>query len=246
MRVWMLMIMLLSAGIVAGRATAAGAQSPPTRAFGSVTIDGQPAPLGTVVQAVINDKLCGEGVVRFVNDALPQGYVVDVQSNASSSGCGADGDTIRFRVGGVEATETGEFQTGTFLRLDLTVAGQVATPAAGATPPPFGAEASPTPIPAVAPTVAPAAGGASPTAAPPDGSGSPTATPEATATGTADAGPTATPTDTPHFTATPSAVAQREGSGGGNRAALWAAAAAAVLAAAGGAAYWLYRRNQGA
>src|SRR5436190_20516062 len=120
MRWWIGMLAVVGA-VAAGREAAVHAQSPPTRAFGTVTIDGQPAPLGTIVQAYIDDQLCGEGMVRRVNDDLPQGYVVDVAGAAQTPGCAGEGDTITFRIGGVKANETGTFATGSFLRLDLTV-----------------------------------------------------------------------------------------------------------------------------
>ncbi|MER3419934.1 MAG: hypothetical protein C4290_05120, partial [Chloroflexota bacterium] len=117
-------------------AAPAGAQLPPTRVFGTVTVDGRTALAGTVVQAFIGEKLCGEGVVRRISDELPLGYVVDVAGASQIEGCGTDGATITFRVGGVLANETATFATGTFLRLDLTVSGQVATPTPGVPPPP--------------------------------------------------------------------------------------------------------------
>ncbi len=229
MRRWFLLLAGLSVALVLGAAPA-GAQLPPTRVFGTVTVDGQPAPAGTVVQAFIGEKLCGEGVVRRISDDLPLGYVVDVAGATQVEGCGTDGATIAFRVGGVLANETATFATGTFIRLDLTVRGQVATPTPGApTPPPFGAE------PAATGTATASPGAASPT---PAGPGGATETPEAaTATATAASGP-----GLPVRTATP--VGSTGGGGGGGAGPVLAVVAAlVVLAAAGAGAYLWYRRR---
>jgi hypothetical protein len=246
MRFWILLMLGLSAGVTAGVARIARAQTPPTRVFGTVTIDGQPAPLGTIVQAVVNDHLCGEGPVRYVNDQLPQGYVVDVLSFSSSQGCGTDGDTVTFRVGGVQANETATFQSGAFVRLDLTVSGQVATPTAGPTPAPFGeGAASPTAVPTAAPTVAPAsptAGGASPTAAAsPSATGSPTETAGPSPSSTATISATGSPL--PRFTATPSLFPNSGTTSGGISPWVWVGVGLGVLAVAGGAAFWVIRRR---
>lgn len=136
------------------------AQAPPTRLFGTITIAGQPAAVGTVVEAFVRGLLCGEGVVRRVSEQLPVGYVVDVAADAQRPGCGRDGDAVSLRVGGEPAAESATFQTGLFVRLDLTVARLGATPTPGPTPPPFGAPLTPAPTSAgsgsIAPTATPA------------------------------------------------------------------------------------------
>jgi hypothetical protein len=209
---------------------AAATQTPPTRVFGTVTVDGRPAPAGTVVQAFIGEQQCGEGQVRRISDTLPLGYVVDVVSATQTQGCGTDGDRITFRVGGRQATETGEFRTGAFLRLDLSVSGQIATPTPGPTPPPFGT------------ATAPAGGAATATATTMPG-GSPTAAPSAaTATATAAPSPTTTQTATATGTMPPAEVTQ--GDGGGSAAVVWAVLAVVVLAAAGGVGYAVYRHRR--
>jgi hypothetical protein len=226
------LFLLLAGGgltLLLGAPTAV-AQLPPTRVFGTVTVGGQPAPAGTVVQALIGEKVCGEGVVRRISDDLPLGYVVDVAGATQVEGCGTDGATITFRVGGVPANETATFATGTFIRLDLTVRGQVATPTPGApTPPPFGA------APAATPTAVASPGAASPTPAEPGGATEAPAV--ATPTATVTAGP-----GLPVRTATPAGSAQ-EGGGGGAGRILAAVAALIALAAAGAGAYLWYRRR---
>lgn len=207
------------------------AQTPPTRVFGSVTVGGRPAPLGTVVQALIGDKVCGEGQVRRVSDEIPVGYVVDVVSATQTPGCGTDGATIVFKVGGVQANERGEFQTGTFLRLNLTVSGQVSTPTPGPTPSPFGSPTAPTGGATVTP---PAAGSPTP--------GQPTSVATATAIVTVEATPAPT-TPLPRFTATPADV-ERGGGDRGVPAVLWAGLAVALAGVVVGGGYFLYRRRR--
>jgi hypothetical protein len=249
---------LLAVAVTAAWLGAVRAQEPPTRVFGTVTIEGRPAPLGTRVQAVLGDRLCGEGVVRFVNEALPEGYVVDVAAATTTQGCGVNGARITFLVGGVRANETAVFEAGSFVRLDLTVSGPAATPSPGATPPPFGtAPASPSPQPSVAPTV-PIFGTLIPTPTA-TGTASPaaTATPADTATGTAPASPSPPLTDriTPTATATPPlsgttfiplpGPVRGDGSDDGENTALaWGVAAVLLLGAAGVVGYLVYRRGR--
>lgn len=232
-------------------ASMARAQTPPTRTFGSVTIDGQPAPLGTKIEALIFDKVCGENVVRRLNDEIPVGFVVDVASAGQTPGCGNDGDTIIFRVGGVQANETSEFQTGNFFRINLTAAGQAATPTPGPTPPPFGS-ATPTPRGAATPaaTAAPgtptaAAGGGTPTpgasgSAVPAAGGTPRAPTTTTPVGTASGGPV-TGTVTVFV---PDASPRNTNDDGGSAGVIWAVVVVAVLAAASVGYVW-YRRQTG-
>lgn len=224
-----LFLLLAGCGAALLLGAAAGAQLPPTRVFGTVTVDGRPAPAGTVVQAFIGERLCGEGVVRRISDDLPLGYVVDVAGATQVEGCGTDGAPITFRVGGVPANETATFATGSFLRLDLTVSGQVATPTPGApTPPPFGA------VPAATPTVV-----ASPrvTASPAEASPSPAATETpVAATATSEPG-------LPVRTATPAGSAQAGGGGGDAGLILAVVAALIAVAAVGTGAYIRYRRR---
>lgn len=208
------------AAILAWAPLTARAQTPPTRAFGTVTVDGQPAPPGTTVQALIGDKVCGEGEVRRVSDAIPRGYVVDVVSATQMQGCGTDGDRIIFKVGGKQANETAEFHTGTFLRHDLTVSGQVSTPTPGPTPPPFG-PATPEPGGTATGTAAP---GSSPS-------------PRRTAAAPSDS-------PSPRFTATaPAAEVEGDGDGGSTGVVLVAGAVLLAVLAAGGVGYYLSRRR---
>jgi hypothetical protein len=132
-------------GLVASSATALGSRSaaaqptPPTRFFGTVTVNGQPAASGATVQARVGSNVCGTGNVTVSGNA--SNYVVDVASASTQPGCGTDGATVSFTVAGSAARETGTFQTGAFTPLNLTVA------AAQATATPTAAPRTPTPVP---------------------------------------------------------------------------------------------------
>ena len=115
------LLLALSAGAAAR--TAAQPQ-PPHRFFGPVTLDGATPPPGTAVLAFIGDRQCGTGEVR--QDGR---YLVDVLSTSQIPGCGTDGATITFQVGGVPARETATYRTGNITELALTAASAPPPPA---------------------------------------------------------------------------------------------------------------------
>lgn len=137
--------------------------TPPTRFFGKATIDGRPAPDGTTVTAMVGSKVCGIGTVTGGT------YMVDVKSASTEPGCGTEGASVAFQVGSARASQTGTFQTGAFVPLDLTVSQATPTPTPVRTPTPAPSPArTPTPAPTVArtPTPAPTAVAPRPAAAP--------------------------------------------------------------------------------
>jgi hypothetical protein len=219
-RAWMWRWLVSGAALLAlCLPVAVSAQTPPTRVFGTVTVDGRPAPAGTTVLAFIGEQQCGDGQVRRLSDDIPLGFVVDVLSATQATGCGTDGARITFKVGGRQSRETVEFRTGTFVRLNLTVSGQIETPTPGPTPPPFGSPS------------APAGGTASP--------GAGTATVQASP-GTGGA---ASPTGSPQPQPTASVSSPAEGGDGGGATAALLVVGVAVAAAAGSAGYYIYRRR---
>jgi hypothetical protein len=88
---------------------------PPNRFFGTVTLNGVTPPVNTPVLAFIAGRLCGTG--RVLADGR---YVVDVEDESMTAGCGRPGVTITFQVGGVPAAQTGTYQRGRFTELNLT------------------------------------------------------------------------------------------------------------------------------
>lgn len=97
----------LSGGFTADGAEAQAPPARPARFVGTVTIDGAPAPDGTVVEARIGTASCG---VTAVGGAAGAGrYVLDVQAfEPSGVNCGTDGATVSFVVGGRPATVSGD------------------------------------------------------------------------------------------------------------------------------------------
>jgi len=108
--------LVVLAGVLALGGTGARAQTPPARFFGALFIDGVPAPSGTVVQAFIGDLECG-----YVETGEEGRYVIDVASDGTVAGCGLDEAVVVFVINGVPAAETGVFQTGYFIALDLSM-----------------------------------------------------------------------------------------------------------------------------
>jgi IPT/TIG domain len=112
------------AGSAAGAAdlftyTAAPASDPPARFAGRVVVNGGVAPTGTGIQAYIGSALCGSSTV------FPSGgdtrYVIDVAvADGTHPGCGADGATVTFWVGGSQA-QSGAWHNYQLTNLDLVV-----------------------------------------------------------------------------------------------------------------------------
>jgi hypothetical protein len=110
---------LLAAGAAAALALQLGvglAQVPPTRFFGTVTIDGNPAPPGTEVKAFINSIECGARVTE--RDGF---FVIDADHWDTRTGCGMDDAEVVFVVNGVSAPEKGVFAQGQFKEVNITV-----------------------------------------------------------------------------------------------------------------------------
>ena len=122
MRQGLALVLLLA--LVAG-AAAAGEGAPPAfpqEFYGSVTIDGAPAPAGTVIAGVIGGREC-ESVTTTVlgeygSSSRHKGANLLVWGSTEQAG-----ETITFLVGGKAAKETATYTPGEVTRLDLTVAG---------------------------------------------------------------------------------------------------------------------------
>ena len=156
MRYVMIAAVVIAVAVV-GFAGVSEAQPPPRRFYGSLTIDGQPAPAGTRVIAEILDMDCS--AYPPAANTLPAGqYVVDARGGGP--GCGTEGATVFFKVGTRYAAQTGIYESGDFFQLDLTISGAATKPiVAGATPTVTAtvavATATPTPTPTPTPPPAP-------------------------------------------------------------------------------------------
>jgi hypothetical protein len=108
-------VALLSSLMVAS--VSAQPPTPPNRFFGNVT----GAAAGTDVTASIGGNVCGQTTVQ-----ADSSYVLDVVSSGQTAGCGTEGASVDFTVGGSPAGSA-TWSSGQFTNLDLT---------AGAAPPP--------------------------------------------------------------------------------------------------------------
>jgi hypothetical protein len=113
-----------------------GAQppTPPNRFFGDVT----GAAAGAQVAATIGGNVCGQTTVQADGT-----YVLDVVSSGQTAGCGAEGASVEFTVGGAPAGSA-TWSSGQFSELDLTPGVAPAPPEAPPAAPPA-VEATPTP-----------------------------------------------------------------------------------------------------
>jgi hypothetical protein len=101
----------------------ADAQSPPTppaRFAGSVTVDGQPVPPGTVITAQIGAASCG--TTSTFTEAGQARYVLDSPAlePTANPNCGTDGATVVFFIGALRANETGTWRNFDINVLNLT------------------------------------------------------------------------------------------------------------------------------
>lgn len=255
-------LMLISLVIALTSPARVDAQAqPPDRFFGSAQVDGKDQPDGTVVEAYIGNTLCGSGTVQERNGSTI--YLVDVLSATQKPGCAKDGDTVKFKIAGLDAKETAKYATAEATHLDLTASGTpknpalptVLAPGQGGTPATPLATPAPTPVATETETPAPVATPpptetATATAAAsetPAASATPTGTPGATATNTATASATATVTPTPSVTATPLVVTstpqpQSHSAGNAGKVLILALIALVVIGAA--VAIWVYYQGR--
>jgi len=113
--------------------------TPPNRLFGNVTLDGSPAPAGTQITATVGGNVCGQTTAK--SDST---YVLDVVSSGQTAGCGTEGASVSFTVGGSPAGSA-SWSSGKFTSLDL--AGGPAPPTVVPTvAPPTVAPVTPTPV----------------------------------------------------------------------------------------------------
>jgi len=96
--------------------------TPPNRFFGKVTQGGSAAAAGTQVSADIGGDVCGQTTVK-----ADSSYVLDVVSSGQTAGCGTEGASVSFMVGGNPAGSA-TWSSGKFTSLDL--GGQAVQPTA--------------------------------------------------------------------------------------------------------------------
>lgn len=109
-------ILLVAVGAI-GALVLAGVASAqpqvPATFYGTASIDGEPAPAGAEVRALIEGEDCtqpgGQGVVIDSGVAV---YVITVMHESQREGCGADGKTVTFTIGGQQAGQAVAWRQG--------------------------------------------------------------------------------------------------------------------------------------
>lgn len=105
--------------------------APPAKFAGNVTVDGQPAAPGTVIQARIGGVSCGVDTV-FMSGAEAR-YTIEVPAldPGANPNCGTEGGSVSFWVGDRMAQETGSWLNYQLNILNLTVVTATETPGTG-------------------------------------------------------------------------------------------------------------------
>lgn len=133
----------------------------PSSFYGTLKVNGENVPDGTLVQALINDQVVAQAYTQtYQADSV---YALDVpgdDTDTSVQDGGRENDTIKFEIGGALADQTGTWNSGTNVNLNLTAAVVGGIAAAQATPSPIPTQTtivliqrSPTPIPSTQPTL---------------------------------------------------------------------------------------------
>lgn len=117
--------------------TAAYAQpSIPSSFYGSVTVDGQAAPDGTEVRALIDGVDCTQaapGERPAIRQGSATAYVVHVVHESQRPGCGREGTAVSFTIGGRPAVQQGLWTAGP-QQLDLSTGAGPVVPLSTSTP----------------------------------------------------------------------------------------------------------------
>jgi hypothetical protein len=108
--------------------------NPPARFAGTVRVDGQPVPAGTVIEARIGNAACG--VTQTFTQGGQSRYVLDVPAldPGATPNCGVDGAVVTFFIGGKRAAQTGTWRNYQLNELNLTYT--TPTPTVSPTPTP--------------------------------------------------------------------------------------------------------------
>lgn len=84
---------------------------------GNAYINNVLVPDRTLIVGLVNSNLCGS--IIAMQESATKNYSLKVASAAQQSGCGVDGATVTFRVGGFSARETATWQQGAITQLNL-------------------------------------------------------------------------------------------------------------------------------
>ena len=100
----------------------------PSSIYGTATANNAPVPDGTMIQAVIDGQVVASGSTQtYQGNSV---YALDIPSDDEATPVvdgGNEGDIIHFTIGGLQATQTGVWHSGTNVEVNLTVS-SAATP----------------------------------------------------------------------------------------------------------------------
>jgi hypothetical protein len=131
-------LVLILATLFVPSMTAQAFPALPSSFYGVVSYNGQNVPDGTVVEALINGQVIAQGLSQTYEGKSV--YSLDVSgddSQTSEKEGGVEGDEISFRVGGLDASQTGTWHSGTNVELNLTVTSTAALNSPQSTPAPL-------------------------------------------------------------------------------------------------------------
>ncbi len=119
----LLVVSATAVGFSLSAVTAWAQPSVPGTFYGSVTVDGAPAPDGVEVRAIVNGQDCSQpppGTRLVIRDGQTSEYVLSVVHETQRPGCARDGATVSFTIAGRTAVQTGIWKPGP-VHLDLSV-----------------------------------------------------------------------------------------------------------------------------
>ena len=108
--------------------------NPPARFVGSVLVDGQAPPAGTLIEARVGATTCG--ATQTFSQGSEMRYKVDVNAldPGATPNCGTDGASVTFYIGGKLANESAPWRNYDINIVNLTYTSPTPTPTASASP----------------------------------------------------------------------------------------------------------------
>ena len=130
--------LLAAAGIAFVPQVAFAQPQLPATFYGTASIDGKPVPDGTDVRGFIDGKDCTQGGPTHSHTVTENGlsdYVIEVVHDSQIPGCGGQGKTVTFTIGGRAASQQVAWVAGP-QNVDLNAGTGVAVPLPTVTPTP--------------------------------------------------------------------------------------------------------------
>lgn len=110
----------------------------PASFYGTVKLNGANVADGTLIEALINGKVYAQGYTQmFQGDSVYTITIPGDDTGTSSIEGGKEGETITFKIGGIEAQQSAVWRTGSSAELNLSAAAAVAPNTPAPTPTPY-------------------------------------------------------------------------------------------------------------